>query len=126
MLRYQGYNVLIVVIKTMLGDPPADDDYYVQLVRGTMPQGGATLEQAAGPKHYLMKPPSDGEGLQSVVNTQRSVERVSFPPEEGGMTAYFCARYVNSKGEEGPWGPVVAAIIPRADNPLGADTGDAP
>ncbi|MDR2495324.1 MAG: hypothetical protein LBD24_08905 [Spirochaetaceae bacterium] len=119
-IHYEGYNTAVISMEPMPGDPPADDDDYVRLVKGTMPAGGATPEQAAGPKHYLMKPPSDGEGLESVVNTQRSVERVSFPPEEGGMTAYFCARYVNSKGEEGPWGPVVAAIIPRADNPQGA------
>jgi hypothetical protein len=43
-----------------------------------------------------------------------------FPPEEGGMTAYFCARYINTKGEKGPWGPIAAIIVPRADNPQGA------
>jgi hypothetical protein len=30
---------------------------------GIMPPGGATLEQAASEKHYLMNPPVDGKGL---------------------------------------------------------------
>jgi hypothetical protein len=37
---------------------------------------------------------------------------VSFAPEEAGMTAYFCARYENTSGFAGEWGPVVWAIIP--------------
>jgi hypothetical protein len=28
------------------------------------------------------------------------------------LTAWFCARYENSKGEAGEWGPVVSAVIP--------------
>jgi hypothetical protein len=26
------------------------------------------------------------------------------------MTAYFCARYENPKGDAGEWGPIVSAI----------------
>jgi len=28
------------------------------------------------------------------------------------MTAFFCARYENQKGERGPWGPVASAVVP--------------
>ncbi|MDR2519011.1 MAG: hypothetical protein LBD13_06320 [Spirochaetaceae bacterium] len=121
-LRYEGYNTVVVDINLMPGDRPAEG-CHVELFRGVMPHAGATLEEAAGAKHYLMAPPSSGEGLFKWLDTNRKRERASFPPEEGGKVGYFCARYVNSKGEQGPWGPVAAIIIPRADNPLGAGAG---
>jgi hypothetical protein len=37
---------------------------------------------------------------------------VDFDAAESGMTAYFCARYENQKGQYGTWGAVVLAIIP--------------
>jgi hypothetical protein len=44
--------------------------------------------------------------------TRRKKELVDFDAAESGMTAYFCARYENQKGERGSWGTVVSAIIP--------------
>jgi hypothetical protein len=44
--------------------------------------------------------------------TRRKKELVNFDAGESGMTAYFCARYENPKGEHGAWSPVAAAIIP--------------
>jgi hypothetical protein len=77
-----------------------------------MPQGGATLEQAASVKHYLMKEPLSGDELLHYRFTRRKKELVDFDASESGMTAYFCARYENQKGQFGVWGPVVSAIIP--------------
>jgi hypothetical protein len=31
---------------------------------------------------------------------------------ESGMTVYYCIRYENNKGDKGPWGPMVQAVIP--------------
>jgi hypothetical protein len=90
-------------------DPHSDYGYAVYM--GIMPPGGATLEQAASNKHYLMKPPKDGEGLQHLF-TRRRKERIVFDAEDAGMTVYVCCRYENWKGQEGNWGPVVSAIIP--------------
>jgi hypothetical protein len=87
-------------------------DYGFALYVGVMPHGGATLEQAASVKHYLREPPLDGEGLRHHAFTRRSRELVIFESAESGMTAYFCARYENQKGQKGPWGPVASAIIP--------------
>jgi hypothetical protein len=28
------------------------------------------------------------------------------------MTAYFCARYENQKGEPGAWGRIVSIVVP--------------
>jgi hypothetical protein len=60
--------------------------------------GGATLEQAASDKHYLMKPPADGKGLAHYRFTRRQKEKILFDAE---MTVYVCCRYENQKGEVG-------------------------
>jgi hypothetical protein len=31
---------------------------------------------------------------------------------ESGKTVYLCLRYENSKGEAGPFGPILHAVIP--------------
>jgi hypothetical protein len=90
-------------------DPRSDYGYAVYM--GIMPQGGATLEQAASKKHYLMKPPADGEGLPHRF-TRRRKEKLVFDAEDAGMTVFVCCRYENAKGEAGGWGPVVSAVIP--------------
>jgi hypothetical protein len=76
-----------------------------------MPPGGATLEEAASVKHYLREPPKDGKGLDHRF-TRRRKEKLLFDAEDAGKTVYACARYENSKGEAGDWGPVVSAVIP--------------
>jgi hypothetical protein len=91
-------------------EPNSDYGYAVYV--GIMPPGGATLEQAASEKHYLMKAPADGKGLSHYRFTRRRKEKILFDTEDGGMTAYVCCRYENQKGEAGQWGPVVSAIIP--------------
>jgi hypothetical protein len=90
---------------------PASDYGYAVYV-GIMPPGGATLEEAASKKHYLMKPPLDGDELQHHRFTRRRKEKIVFDAEDAGKTAYVCARYENGKGETGLWGPVVSIIIP--------------
>jgi hypothetical protein len=109
-----GPHVLLAHLGPMAGtqmlDPESDYGYAVYV--GIMPPGGATLEQAASEKHYLMKMPSDGKGLKHYRFTRRRKEKILFDAEDGGMTAWVCCRYENRKGVEGQWGPVVSAIIP--------------
>lgn len=92
--------------------PDSRGDYGYALYRGIMPHGGATLEQAASVKHYLMREPLSGDELLHYRFTRRKKELVDFDADESSMTAYFCSRYENGKGEAGKWGPVVSAIIP--------------
>jgi hypothetical protein len=108
-----GPHVLMVHLAPLPGTEPPDSrgDYGYALYRGVMPQGGATLEQAAGIKHYLMKAPLSGDELFHYKFTRRKKEQISFAAEESGMTAFFCARYENQKGEYGVWGPVTSAVI---------------
>ena len=109
-----GPHVLLVHLGPLPGAavPDPRGDYGYALYRGIMPPGGATLEQAAGPKHYLMHIPLSGDELLHLRFTRRKKETVSFDAHESAMTAYFCARYENQKGEYGPWGPVVSSVIP--------------
>jgi hypothetical protein len=109
-----GPHVLAVYLSPMSGTEPPDrrGDYGYALYRGIMPQGGATLEQAASVKHYLMHEPLSGDELLHYRFTRRKKELVTFDPSEYGMKAYFCARYENQKGESGQWGPIESAIIP--------------
>jgi hypothetical protein len=109
-----GPHVLTVHLAPLPGTEPADSrgDYGFALYLGIMPQGGATLEQAAGAKHYLMKEPLSGDEMLHYRFTRRKKEPVNFDASESGMTAYCCARYENGKGQFGTWGPVVSAIIP--------------
>jgi hypothetical protein len=109
-----GPHVLLVRLAPLPGTEPPDSrgDYGYALYLGVMPQGGATLEQAAGIKHYLMQEPRSGKELLHLRFTRRKKEPVTFDASESGMTAYFCSRYENGKGQVGNWGPVASAIVP--------------
>jgi hypothetical protein len=109
-----GPHLLKLHLSFLVGTQPLDTrgDYGFAVYKGVMPTGGATLEQAASTKHYLMKPPLDGDELLHCKFTRRKNEVESFPADEAGMTVYFCARYENGKGDVGEWGPLVSAVIP--------------
>jgi hypothetical protein len=91
-------------------NPKSDYGYAVYV--GIMPPGGATLEEAASEKHYLMTSPKDGKPLQHYCFTRRRNEKIIFDAEDAGKTAYVCPRYENGKGQTGQWGPVTSIIIP--------------
>jgi hypothetical protein len=58
-----GPHTHLVRLAPVPGTEPLDarGDFGYALYRGIMPQGGATLEQAASVRHYLMRVPLDGE-----------------------------------------------------------------
>jgi hypothetical protein len=109
-----GPHVLAVRFTQLPGVEPPDrrSDYGYALYSGLMPPGGATLEQAAGPQHYLMKEPLSGEELLYCLFSRRKKVLVSFEGCQAGMTVFFCARYENQSGAVGTWGPVVRIIVP--------------
>ena len=109
-----GPHVLLLHLAPLPGTEPPDSrgDYGYAVYRGVMPQGGATLEQAAGIKRYLMREPLSGDELLHYRFTRRKKETVNFDAAESGMTAFFCARYENQKGQHGSWGAVVSAVVP--------------
>ncbi|QEG21481.1 hypothetical protein [Mariniblastus fucicola] len=42
----------------------------------------------------------------------RSPQRITFTDEQAGKTANYLLRWVNSKGENGPWSQIISATIP--------------
>jgi hypothetical protein len=46
------------------------------------------------------------------VFTRKKRCRFDFSEDDRGKTVYFCAHYENAKGDVGPWGPIVSALIP--------------
>jgi hypothetical protein len=74
-----GPHLLAVHLAPLPGTKPLDSrgDYGYALYRGIMPQGGATLEQAAGVKHCLMKEPLSGDELLHYRFTRWKMELIA-------------------------------------------------
>jgi hypothetical protein len=72
------------------------------------PSGVATCEvwMATGPQ-----PPTDFDAFRFVGNSTKSKFLMEFPGESGGQTAHYIARWVNTRGERGPWGETASATI---------------
>jgi hypothetical protein len=87
-------------------------DYGYRYYWGVMPPGGASVEAATGIKRELMNVPTAGALLPFSKFTRRKKERIDFAEDDSGKRAFFCVRYENAKGEAGPWGPVISAVIP--------------
>jgi hypothetical protein len=54
-------------------------------------------------------------GVAALVNSSfdtRTPFTLEFDDAERGHTVYFCLRWENTRGEKGPWGEIVSAIVP--------------
>ena len=56
--------------------------------------------------------PIDGDDLRHVQFTRHKKHILKFTKHDIKKTLYVCLRYENAKGEAGPWGPMISAIIP--------------
>jgi hypothetical protein len=59
----------------------------------------------------LTEEPKGGGDLPYSIFTRRKKERFDFDGESGNRV-YFCLCYENAKGEAGPFGPILSAVIP--------------
>jgi hypothetical protein len=109
-----GVHLLELHLRPVSGTPAdaARADYGFRIYYGIMPQGGAAVDVATGPRRELVKAPVSGEELPHSKFTKRRKERFDFEQGDSGKTVYFCIRYENSKGEPGPWGPIFSSFIP--------------
>jgi hypothetical protein len=109
-----GGRLLELNLRPLIGAPadPRESAYGFRVYYGVLPPGGASGEAATGGKRELLHAPTVGEELPHTKFTRRKTERFAFPAEDSGKTAYFCVRCENAKGEAGPWGPVLSAVIP--------------
>ena len=107
-LTFPGiYLVELRKSRTVQGNTPPDSrsDYGVRIYYGLT---GLTSDKH---KFRLAAEPKTGADLPYSVFTRRKKERFDFDGESGN-TVYFCLRYENSKGEAGPYGPMLSAVIP--------------
>jgi len=93
----------------------------IRPVSGAAPDGGSgcrvrvfwglTGPAASGDKFRVTETPKSGNDLPHSKVTRRRKELFDFDGESGN-TVYFCLRYENPSGEDGPFGPILKAVIP--------------
>jgi hypothetical protein len=112
-VSFPGLHLLELHIKSLpaIQGDRNQSDYGVRIYYGIMPPGGATVEVATGQKRELMYAPTVGDELPHSVFTRTKKHQFDFDGDSG-KTAYFCLRYENAKGEVGPFGPLLSAVIP--------------
>ena len=109
---YPGKNLIGYRLEPLPGHNLDDRaDYGFAFHYGVLPPGGATPEQQME-KQYLMREPQSPEELSKSHFSRRRKDVLTLPYETSGMRLYACVRYENQKGDVGPWGPVVNAVIP--------------
>jgi hypothetical protein len=88
------------------GDPPDDrSDYGVRIFWGFGGPGEGTH------KFRVTETPQTGSDLPYSTFTRKNKELFDFEGESGNIV-YFCLRYENPTGGEGPFGPVMKAYVP--------------
>jgi hypothetical protein len=60
----------------------------------------------------LAEPPVSVDGISQSRFSTRSPYTAEFDENQRGQAVYICLRWENNKGEKGPWGEIVKAIIP--------------
>jgi hypothetical protein len=60
----------------------------------------------------LENPPASVEDLKSSAFDTASPYTFTFDEADRGKALYICPRWENNKGDKGPWGEIVKAIIP--------------
>jgi hypothetical protein len=56
--------------------------------------------------------PAKAEDLSNSDFATRTPHVFAFTGDKQGQRVYFCLRWENNKGEKGPWGTMVSAVIP--------------
>jgi hypothetical protein len=87
--------------------------YYGLSETGAPVTGKKPLAQhLAGGAYLLSGPPLTANDLPNSFFTRRKKDLIDLPPEASGKICHMAARYENSKGEAGPFGTMIQAIVP--------------
>jgi hypothetical protein len=87
--------------------------YYALTENGAAPAPGPIQAvRLAGDAYVLSAPPKVIEDLPGSFFTRRAKDFIHLPPEASGKTCYMAARFENEKGEQGPEGTIIHAIVP--------------
>jgi hypothetical protein len=106
-LTFPGIHLLeLRKIRPVAGNPPRSrSDYGVRIF------WGLTGEPTEKDKFRVTETPKSGYDLPNSRFTRRQKELFNFDGESGN-TVYFCMRYENPSGGEGPFGTILKAVIP--------------
>jgi len=78
------------------------------------PDSKAKPDGAIGAQIWLKiggAPPVDYKECQYIATDSRTPYNCDFDGADAGKTAYYLLRWINGKGETGPWSPLVQATI---------------
>jgi hypothetical protein len=93
-------------------------DYGIRVYYALVEIGAiATTEKTSATRltaevYIISAPPQTPADLPNSFFTRRYNDLLELPPEASGKTCYLAARFENSKGQSGPWGTIIQAIIP--------------
>jgi hypothetical protein len=104
-MTFPGIHLLELVkirkVGTISDDPRSDHGVSVHI----------GIVDAVHGKWRISAPPSTGEDMPYAVFTREKKLRLDLDGESGKIV-YLCLRYENSKGEAGPFGPILHAVVP--------------
>ena len=89
----------------------------LRLVDESTPTRSARPRGTLGAEVYValvaprQTPPADLASYKFVRTVTRGGAEVSFPSEQGGLSAAYLVRWVSATGEPGPWGETVTATV---------------
>lgn len=107
-IRFPDYGIIELANIRARGDMTAEDK---RSYRGVRIYYGLTGSPTPQDLFRLTETPQAGYNLPHSTWTQRKHHRFAFPGESGNQI-FVSLCYENGKGETGPWGPVISAIIP--------------
>jgi len=112
-ITYPHKNALSLRIIPIDGQSYDDrSDWGFRIYFGVLPQTGSISEEMVIERQYLRRQPQNPEELTASHFTRRKRDLLDFPYDNSGKQCFICVRYENSKGEKGPWGPMVNSFIP--------------
>jgi len=86
----------------------------IHFVDETTPTSKAKPAGVRGAEIWLkigMTPPASQDEMDYITTDTRTPYTYDFEPADAGKTAYYWLRWVNSKGDPGPWSAMVSATI---------------
>ncbi|MDR3234300.1 MAG: hypothetical protein LBT46_11670 [Planctomycetaceae bacterium] len=95
-----------------------ESDYGIRVYYALVAPGAITTTEKpsatrlAAEVYILSAPPQTPADLPNSFFTRRYNDLLELPPEASGKTCYLAARFENSKGQSGPWGTMIQAVIP--------------
>jgi hypothetical protein len=100
-----------------MGDNEADYGFrvYYGLVAPNVPasvDGKVSASRLAGDVYALSSLPGTQEDLPNSFFTRRKKDTLVLPLEATGYTWYLSVLFENGKGDKGPWGEMIHALVP--------------